>query len=48
LGSDHGRTPPVKELAQKQGRFWALEYPFYPQKDAFKKKDSAVKWLAFS
>jgi hypothetical protein len=25
----------------------ALEYPFYAQKDAFKKKGSAVKWLAF-
>jgi hypothetical protein len=43
VGSDHGRTPPIKELAQKQGRFQALDYLVYPQKDAFKKKGSAVK-----
>jgi hypothetical protein len=36
LGSDHGRTPPIGELAQKQGRFSALGCPFYPQKDVFK------------
>jgi hypothetical protein len=48
LGSDHVITLPVKTLAQKQGRFLALEYAFCPQKDAFKKNGTAVQWVAFS
>jgi hypothetical protein len=43
LGSGHGRTPPIKALAQKQGCCKALKCPYCPQKDAFKKKGSAVK-----
>jgi len=28
IGVGHGRMPPIKALAQKQGRFYALEYPY--------------------
>jgi hypothetical protein len=46
-GIAHGRTLPVKVLAQKQGCFKDLESPFYAPKDAFKKKGSAVNgWLS--